>query len=193
MRFVNFVLFICLVGCSFNENTVNSSALNVEGNIYKLNGKRFSGNVIDASKNGRVKKSFQCSEGKIEGEYLEYYNNGSLKIKYTYSEGLLNGEFENYYENGVLKTKGRFKRGNKYNIDKNAIPFHGRIGEWLYYTEKGFLEKRHLYKANSDIAEGYTYYTNGKVHFKGTFNKRDVNTETWIEYNENGEVIDSYQ
>jgi antitoxin component YwqK of YwqJK toxin-antitoxin module len=192
MKFAYFILFLFLVGCSLNENTVNSYDLNVEGNIYKLNGERFSGKVLDATKNGRVKKSFQCLEGKIEGEYLEYYNNGSLKIKYTYNNGLLNGVFENYYENGVLKTKGYFKKGNKLNIDKNGIPFNGRNGEWLFYSKKGFLEKRHLYNTNSDIAEAYTYYTNGKIHFKGTFNKRNIDAETWTEYDEFGKLIDSY-
>jgi antitoxin component YwqK of YwqJK toxin-antitoxin module len=175
-----------------NDDTVNSYSLNLEGNIYKLNGELFNGKVLDAAKNGRVKKSFQCLEGKIEGEYLEYYNNGSLKIKYTYKEGLLNGVFENYYKNGVLKTKGYFKKGNKSNIDKNGIPFNGRDDEWLFYSEKGFLEKRHLYTTNSDIAVGYTYFTNGKIHFKGTFNKRNIDTETWKEYDESGKLVDSY-
>jgi antitoxin component YwqK of YwqJK toxin-antitoxin module len=166
--------------------------LNLDGNIYKLNGEKYTGKVLDAAKNGRVKKSFRCSEGKIEGEYLEYYNNGSLKIKYTYKNGLLNGVFETYYKNGVLKTKGFFKNGNKLNIDKNGIPFNGRDNEWLFYSEKGVLEKRQLYRPNSDIAEGYTYYTSGKIHFKGTFNKRNIDTETWEEYDEFGKLIDSY-
>ena len=238
MKFAYFVLIIFFVGCSFNDKTVSSNFLNVEGNIYKLKGELFNGNVLDAAKNGRVIKSFRCVRGKIEGEYLEYYNTGSIKRRSNYKDGFLeglsevfnkdggvklhqnykkgvlngyskevcyNGIIEGHFKNGLqvglwiykysnqkIKAKGRFEKGDKSNLGNKGIPRNGRVGEWLFYSEDGVLDTRHLYKINSEIVESISYYKSGKIHYKGKFNKGNINLETWKEYNENGILIDSY-
>jgi antitoxin component YwqK of YwqJK toxin-antitoxin module len=239
MRFINLFLFIFLVGCSSNENIVNSNALNIEGNIYKLKGEVFNGKVLDALKNGRETKSFRCINGKIEGEYLEYYSTGSIKkrnnykdgllegvseyynkdgsvyLRQTYKKGIPNGYFkkthydgsnEGYYKNGLqnglwiyrylnqkLKAKGIFENGDESSLGKSGVPFNGRVGEWVFYNEDGTtIGARYLYKNNSEIAEGFEYYKNGKIHSKGTFNKRTNEAISWVEFDENGKVISKH-
>lgn len=238
LRFLNIIFCLFIVGCSMNEDTVSSNAINVEGNIYKLKGELFTGQVLDESKYGRVLKSFRCVEGKIEGEYLEYYSTGKIKQRRNFKNGLLDGvselynkdgilklnqnykkgvlegyskeenyygSMEGHYKNGLqdglwiyrysnqkIKAKGRFEKGDKSNLGNKGIPRNGRVGEWLFYSEDGVLDTRHLYKINSEIVESISYYKSGKIHYKGTFNKREIDLETWKEFDENGKLVNSY-
>jgi antitoxin component YwqK of YwqJK toxin-antitoxin module len=238
MRFAYFIFVIFLVGCSFNENTVKSNALNVEGNLYKLKGELFTGKVLDAAKNGRVLKSFQCINGKIEGEYLEYYTSGSIKKRISYKDGLLegvseyynedgsvnlyqtfkkgvlngyfrktyyNGSSEGYYKSGLqnglwryrysnqkLKAKGIFENGDESSLGSSGVPKNGRVGEWVFYNEDGSLDERQFFKKNSEIAERVKYYKNGNIWAKAKCDKRTLEIISWVEFDENGNVIDSY-
>jgi antitoxin component YwqK of YwqJK toxin-antitoxin module len=241
MNYYYFLLIFFLVSCisdkneNLKEKVVNSSVLNIEGNIYKLKGELFTGKVLDTAKNGRVLKSFTCFNGKIEGEFLNYSTSGKIISKRSYKNGLLDGEstfyenesvsIRNYkkgilngnrkellegkvlvegfykdglqcgiwtynYPNGKIKIKGQFENGDESNRDeKFQIPRNGRIGEWVFYSENGNIEKKHFYKHDSDIVDATTFYENGKIHWKGTFSKISLEETLWVEYSQNGKII----
>jgi antitoxin component YwqK of YwqJK toxin-antitoxin module len=185
MRCLYFSFWFFLYSCSFGEKTVNSNAINIEGNVYKLKGELFTGKILDASKYGRVIKSFRCVNGKIEGEYLEYFATGSIKKRNNYKDGLLEGVSKYYNKDGSVYLHQTFKKG---------IP-------------NGYFKKTHYNGSNEGYYKNglqnglWTYrYPNHKLKAKGVFENGDESSSgksgipfdgrvgEWVIYNEDGTI-----
>jgi antitoxin component YwqK of YwqJK toxin-antitoxin module len=170
-------ILLVLLSCT---NEPQSYKLNLNENTYLLDGKPYTGVVIDKQKNsGRIIKSFECIDGKIEGLFLYYFKSGKICYKRYYKQGLLDGISKHFFENGNLYTVENFKSGNpfgeqiEYNDDdENSIRFLKTLKNGVlngkYYHKRFNTETTGYYK--NDLMNGlWVYKEDGKVFAKGHF------------------------
>lgn len=102
-------ILLVLLSCT---NETQSYKLNLNENTYLLDGKPYTGMVIDKQrKSGRIISSFKCMNGKIEGLRLKYYRNGKIYSKQFYKNGLLHGISKRFYQSGRLEVLNKYKFG----------------------------------------------------------------------------------
>ena len=70
------------------------------------------------------------------GPWQQYFKDGKLKTEGRYKNGLRVGEMKRYHPNGKLKYKGRLDENQGY-----------RVGEWVWYDEKGMMQRKVIYEA----------------------------------------------
>lgn len=104
----------------------------------------------------------------------EFYPNGGLKIRLQINDkGIPNGLFEEYYSSGELKTKGTNLNGKTIDTvysyykdgsikEKGNINGRYKYGWWLYYNDKGNLNKKVEYRKLNDS----TIFENQTIHYK---------------------------
>jgi len=174
-------ILLTLLSCT---NETQSYKLNLNENTYLLEGKPYTGKVIDKQKNtGRIIRSFECIDGKIEGLFLQYYKSGNICYKRNYHQGKLNGISKHFFENGNLYTVESYKSGKQhgeqieyFHDDENSLRFINTIRNGVldgkYYHKRFNIETTGTYK-NGLMNGQWVYKENGKVFAKGSFYNGD--------------------
>ena len=118
-HFISFsvcILFLTLLGCSFNEGKSLNEIMvkNTFGQVlHYYNGDVFTGRIYQYAKQSEaLLLEFNVIEGIYEGAYNEYHSNGSLLRSANYSNGVLNGIEEMYFVSGQLKESVNYIQGN---------------------------------------------------------------------------------
>lgn len=164
MRFFYFILLFSFLGC---QSETPSFKLNQNEDIYYLDGKPYTGVVIDKLKSGRVLKSFYCINGKIDGVYLQYYKNGRLYLKQHYSNGKLNGVSKQFQSNGAPQFFQTYKNGE---LDGKQIIYPRNVyfnknekfnPELIYTLKNGQLDGYYMNEDDFPYCKGH--YKNGKM------------------------------
>lgn len=199
--FLSITLAFLLISCGNNELIKSTASLNIEGNVYKIKGRLYTGQVLDTTKQGRVLTSFRCVNGKIEGEYIQYNENGKISVKKNYKKGVPDGVCKSFSYDGNLveekrlkngKLDGKFfhiQEGGRYEINgffKNGLQY----GLWTYrnkYTHKlvvkgAFDGGDGLNRGNSGIPR------NGRVG-KWEFYDENAQLEEVQIYNKNSDEV----
>jgi len=117
---------------------------------------------------------------KSNEEVIVTFADGSPQIVRTFEE--VEGEkipvFEKeYYEDGNILKEGPISENKK-------------NGAWKAYYRNGNLwnEGAYVLGVRNDSIKGY--YTDGTIKYKGVFDMGEK-TGTWLEYNEQGELVDN--
>ena len=135
------------------------------------------------------------------GYNVFHYPNGNISSEGTMRNGKPDGYWKNYYENGIIKSEG-----NRKNYLLDSL--------WRFYDEEGKLVLEVNYKNGKkngfrttyqgdeivkenfvdDVKQGYTYtyYPNGKLHFKIPFVDGLENGQA-VEYAPDGRIIQLIQ
>lgn len=148
---------------------------------------------------GVLIRKFSCVNGREEGDAEYYYKDGQLGRKVQYKKGKLHGDCEVYHQNGQLGANGVYYEG-------------GKDGSWSYYYDSGQLkckcqyEKARLqglceeYHTNGQLYKvGYyddgfkdavwrRYYENGQLASIARYEDRELVTEDYISFHENGSL-----
>ena len=74
------------------------------------------------------KHIFQYNKGKMNGIIVSFHKNGSIE-RFRSSDIYSVSQKLNFHENGVIKSIGQTQKGGK------------AFGTWLYFNEKGVLER----------------------------------------------------
>ena len=189
------IIFI-LQGCQ--EPTTNSWLLNKEEDVYKLNDKKYTGFVIDKSKNGKIIKQFYCHNGKLNGKYIEYYKLGRIYKSMHYLNGELHGKYLEYFKDGNIALNINYKNGELHGLYKSYHVYSGTKectanykngllnGFYKHSLSNGIIDENGKYI--DGIKNGFWVYryTNGEVMAMGKyFNKPYFNSEFYF-YDMNG-------
>jgi antitoxin component YwqK of YwqJK toxin-antitoxin module len=167
------IIFI-LQGCQ--EPTTNSWLLNKEEDVYKLNDKKYTGFVIDKSKNGKIIKQFYCHNGKLNGKYIEYYKLGRIYKSMHYLNGELHGKYLEYFKDGNIALNINYKNGELHGLYKSYHYFNGNIHCTANY-KNGILDGLFKNSLSNGVVDEYGKYKNG---FKTGF---------WVYRYTNGEIM----
>jgi antitoxin component YwqK of YwqJK toxin-antitoxin module len=174
-------ILLVLLSCT---NETQSYKLNLNENTYLLDGKPYTGMVIDKQrKSRRIISSFKCMNGKIEGLRLKYYRNGKIYSKQFYKNGLLHGISKRFYQSGRLEVLNKYKFGKligkqiEYDDDDdNSIIYYETIrnglrnGKFHWYD----IEDESIGSYHNGLMNGlWIYKKRGIVVAKGYFKDGD--------------------
>ena len=100
-----------------------------------------------------ISKTFYVGEGVAEimtwnnglrkGNWEQYFSDGKLKLRGNYDNDENEGEITAYYPSGKMLYSGNYHDGL-------------RIGTWIYYDDKGNVEKKEIYKNGVIVKEEET-------------------------------------
>ncbi len=94
-----------------------------------------------------------CNGELCEGEITTYFVNGQIYKIANYTNGeLIDGQYKAYYESGQIDQIGKYKDGH-------------RNGQWLFYSESGFLESVYIYDSLGRRNTEYWFYEDGTLDF----------------------------
>ena len=141
-------------------------------------------------------------DGQRSGEWRFYYQDGKVQEVGNYTDGQPDGPWTWYYDNGQKQIEEQFFKGQvngpyvEYDTKGNTIVtgtyFDGmKNGKW---TEQiGDMRTQGEYRNDKQVGEWVSYYDNGKMAFKGTFNAGYPDGEHFYYY-QNGKIreIQSY-
>jgi antitoxin component YwqK of YwqJK toxin-antitoxin module len=135
--------------------------------------------------------------GKFDGDYISYNSIGLIVFKGTYIKGLMVGEWilprdtRGYYpeankEDEMIYTRKLYFKSDG-SVDPSAI-------STSYYTDGTLRDSCYLksigYYGDDNIGEGFyfSYYPNGKLKEKGSYNSNRNKIGAWEFYNEDGSL-----
>lgn len=131
--------------------------------------------LASCSNDGKNKVKVRSNE-----EVMQSFANGSPQVVRTFEE--VDGQSipvyeKEYYDDGNLLKEG-------------PIADNKRDGEWKAYYRNGQLWNIGKYKSGvrNDSIKGY--YTDGTLKYRGVFDMGQK-TGTWLEYNEQGELVEN--
>ena len=165
-----------------------------EGNViksqtYKKGGLVSEGVVgTDGKRRGDYKEFYPDSTMRAEGLFIDglrsgewkfYYHNGKLQEVGSYKEGNPDGAWTWYYDNGQKQIEEQFYKGQpnglykEYDTNGNLIVsgtyFDGmKAGKWI--EQIGDMRTQGEYRNDKQVGEWVSYYDNGNMAFRGTFN-----------------------
>jgi len=126
----------------------------------------------------------------------EYYPSGELRAEIIYYKDKTNGLAKSYYKNGGIKKLISFRNDT---VLKNAKSYYdkGEMKEHLIFTngilkefyKNGNLKREMPFKNKKKHGEEIQYHPNGKIKISLTFVNRVVQDGTYIEYTNNGIVL----
>lgn len=152
--------------------------------------------------NGKIRISINFLNGLEQGSSVEYDTSGNIISFFKYKNGILvdrecinrsdskgykQGKWKYFYDNLVVKEEGNYKNDKKngyfksYDKDGNLLSVKKYIND-IEQTEAPEV---------ADIKVKTDYYPNGTVKTVGLY-KNDVPEGVRTEYNEQGEVTQSY-
>jgi len=106
--------------------------------------------------NGKIKYSFEMSNGKRNGPWKWFYENGKLQAKGAFKDGKREGFLKSFHPNGVLAEEEHYVAGNLEGTNKT-------------YFENGRLRRESTYKDDKTQGPFKAYYENGQLHFQGNY------------------------
>lgn len=151
------------------------STLRAQG-LY-LNGKRsgtwkfyYPGEVLE--------QEGEYRNGQLEGTWIWYYPNGKIQKQEDFMAGVPEGRYVEYDEKGNVIASGSYFEGMK-------------SGKWK--EQSGDVLSEGEYRNDRQVGEWTSYYSNGKMAFKGTFKAGYPDGEQYFYYR-NGRLreIQSY-
>lgn len=181
-------------GKVLNSQTYENGVLVGQG-IVDTDGKR-RGQYKEFYPDSTLRAEGLFVEGQRSGEWKFYYNNGQIQEIGCYKEGQPDGVWIWYYDNGQKQIEEQFFNGtsngsykeydSKGNIIVTGTYFDGmKNGKW---TEQiGDMRTQGEYRNDKQVGEWVSYYDNGRMAFKGTFNAGYPDGEHFFYY-ENGKL-----
>ena len=112
--------------------------------------KPYEGVLFGKYDNGNYASIQEFKNGIGEGTWINYYENGNLKEIGTYQKNKVAGPIQKFYPSGKIKAKGNYRE------------WRIRIGEWIYYDEKGKVIKKEDYGKEGDLRDVEDYYNRGE-------------------------------
>lgn len=113
--------------------------------------KPYDGVLFGKYANGNYLSVQEFKNGLGEGTWINYYENGNLKEVGTYQKNKVAGPIQKFYPSGKLQAKGTYRE------------WRIRVGEWIYYDEKGNEIKRENYGKKGDFRDVEDYYKRGDI------------------------------
>ena len=189
---VYIIIILFLSACSVNignsESVIELEELSYENGLAYINGKLYSGKVIDYYQNGVKKVESVFSNGVENGELLLWDSLGNLLEKSLLKEGQLHGKFRRYYQNGQKMFEGEYVNGQ----------LEGDAFQW--YVD-GEMKIEYHYEQGKEHGSYILYDREGVEMLNGQM-KLGVRNGEWKELNPstyevyinnylNGDIIDS--
>jgi antitoxin component YwqK of YwqJK toxin-antitoxin module len=131
-------------------------------------------------RNGQINATGRVWDNKTVGEWKFYYPSGNLKAKGKWLGNCRYGNWEEYYENGQLSIKLKYS-----DIDCLVLD-----GKRLEYYENGQTWSIGSFSNGTPVGEHITYFEDGQVKAKGTYEYRKGKNDDWIYFNRDGTSSD---
>ncbi len=137
IKFFSFLLLIAFCACqqisAIKINSTHSNG-NPESVSYfvEKKGQKFLKKKRLFYDNGQLKMEGNFKKGIRHGYWVHYFENGQKADMAWYIKGQLNGRTVSYYKTGKTRYAGYYKNGD-------------RIRNWIFFDEKGELEKKIKY------------------------------------------------
>ena len=122
--------------------------------------------------NGQIQEIGSYQEGQPDGIWTWYYDNGQKQIEEQFFKGTPNGSYKEYDSRGNIIVTGTYFDGMK-------------NGKWT--EEIGDMRTQGEYRNDKQVGQWVSYYDNGKLAFKGTFNAGYPDGEHFFYY-QNGRL-----
>lgn len=122
--------------------------------------------------NGKMQEVGSYKEGEPDGVWIWYYDNGQRQIEEQFYKGKPNGSYKEYDSKGNIIVSGTYFDGMK-------------AGKWV--EQIGDMRTEGEYRNDKQVGEWVSYYDNGKMAFRGTFNAGYPDGEHFFYY-ENGRL-----
>lgn len=106
-------------------------------------------------KNGKLEQTGTYNQGKPDGDWKWYHDNGQLACVESYLEGQLEGPYKEFDIQGRLIVSGTYFDGMK-------------VGKWV--EQSGNVRSEGEYRNDRKSGEWISYFDNGKMAFRGSFN-----------------------
>lgn len=90
---------------------VDSSSLQTDNGIAKLNGISFTGTAFLKYDNGTLKKAVMYKDGLVDGTTYGWYDNGNKMLLVTYKKGKLEGRYLAWYRYGAIMYNLAYQKG----------------------------------------------------------------------------------
>ena len=113
MKKILLALFVMCSALSFSAKVINSSNIEVKGNvIYEVGQKApYTGVLENYNEKGIVDARAEFKNGVMDGYSKLYYPSGKLSSEATFKNGVQVGIQKDYYEDGKLKMELNYKNG----------------------------------------------------------------------------------
>ena len=131
----------------FPDSTLKTNGLFVDG--------LKSGRWTYYYQNEKEEQSGVYVEGQPDGEWKWFHDNGQLARVESYLKGVLEGVYKEYDSQGRLIVSGTYFDGMK-------------VGKWV--EQSGNVRSEGEYRNDRKSGEWVSYFDNGKMAFRGTFN-----------------------
>ena len=122
-RLAGFLFFISLISAQFAVRINNLQKR--DGFYYQpLDGKPYTGRVINVNENGDISLEGRFERGKRNGIWTTWYSNGHKEHEGYYKNGLKSDLWKSWHESGQAWKEGYYFAGKK-------------EGSWLYWHWNG--------------------------------------------------------
>ena len=122
--------------------------------------------------NGQIQEIGSYQEGQPDGIWTWYYKKKQKQIEEQFFKGTPNGSYKEYDSRGNIIVTGTYFDGMK-------------NGKWT--EEIGDMRTQGEYRNDKQVGQWVSYYDNGKLAFKGTFNAGYPDGEHFFYY-QNGRL-----
>jgi antitoxin component YwqK of YwqJK toxin-antitoxin module len=132
----------------YNEASIQ---LQNENEVYKLNGRPFSGMIFSLAANKKDTLAVgSFLNGKEDGEWRRFYANGQISERRDYSNGVKIGVYMGWWPDGTKRLLYHFMDGE----------YEGNCSDW---NDKGTLVSSMNYARGYETGLQQQFYENGKV------------------------------
>lgn len=159
--------------------------------ISLVNGVRH-GDYKEYHENGNIKVSVNYDSGKYHGPYLEFYSNGNIAFETYYNLGIQTGETKLYYKYGQLFREVKLGDNSEY-LDVSEYRLNGKLKFTCKYDRISFYNFSGKLSCELFISMPSQYKFSNYSSDWNHFLTHCAPTASWLDYNENGTVRNSYQ
>ncbi|MEM1408690.1 MAG: toxin-antitoxin system YwqK family antitoxin [Bacteroidota bacterium] len=187
-------LFLCLfmVACSkpakqgdINKQIpdytlkVSEHKVSRNGSLILVNGKKYSGYLVDYYPNGQLKMKAGYLNGLREGKARKYYDNGALMETRYYADNKKNGRHQGWWVNGNQKFDYYFVKGEHEGMQKEWFNQGSLFKQLTYHLGKEEGAQK-MWEVSGKIRANYVVKDGRRYGLIGLKNCKSVNNEKGI-------------
>jgi len=132
-----------------------------------LDGKLYSGVIVENYENGQPKLWKQIEQGRAHGLWKEWYQNGNLRYKAEWKEGKGHGYWQYFFENSQLRSEEIYEADINQGI---GLHYHrnGQLKKKTYHLDG---KKQGIWITNDTTGDPITYqiYNKGELTEEGDY------------------------
>ena len=126
--------------------------------LLHLDGKPYTGEVVQLHPNKKKAESFSLKKGKLHGPFITYREDGSPAFQVTFADGIEHGPFKRWFEDGKLWVEENYSTGKLDGIS-------------LTYFPSGKLQVQSFYKTGKKEGLEIGWYESGQQRWEAVYEK----------------------